>query len=1603
MARNKLGKWISRAAGVALLGMLGGPLPSVLPAAWQLSQAFAQTPARAGRAHNALTSAVDCYRRGDYEQAALLLDQAQAGVSELSEAERQDLASYTQRNSQALAGRREGTEQLRKAEQAMKDGRPMEAGDSLKRVAANRDYLSVEDKTKFAQLNDRVQPRTASSGPATPPNNSILARTKLQQARGLLAKANFDAADQLAHEAESLNVTYASGEDTPRKVREDIARSRGDARFLFTAARTAFQRGELDRADQLAQQADKAGNMLSFPVWGDTPGKLRHEIEVARTKAPAPRKESTTATAMGSTSASTSSSMSLPPGNQLAASGDKKKEWWENEAGTKPSTKPTQTASTSPTPPEDAHQLLKMAREKYATGRLDEAMQLAQRAKAAPSAKWGIFEDTPDSLISDIDKAHAQHDRDESVRILAEARKQYEQGDLDGARKGAYRALKLHGPYSILDLGDRPQRLIAEIDSTEAKTRQVKVPPVPPAGGSQVAKQPPVGTTNERNTTVPSAVRPAEKSPITLTSAQSMTSSPKQRAQQLVADARQLQSQGMLIEARQKLQEAQKVGANFSLEEDSPENALVQLNAQAYRKVVGLMDAAEDLAKGGNRPRAEENLKQARQVAIGFGFDTMPIDHKIAWIQQGASAAPGTATVSSPAANENSPGAKLLAQARQELRCGQTHNARKMAVAVYKDHPECKVEAEQLLRSVDQEEFNQKCLEVARNFDAGLNAYRQKDYAFASKIFASVDVHLLDRDRAGKLNDIMMSPEMQNQVVQVKNSVGSPRQIPGAAGVATAQDPSLPTAPISVSSGQPTEQDLLKQAQAMQVVQFQKLRDQGKKIMSEALDRAQAGDAERALELLQDYLNNLGQTSLAPEQIAMLRRPVEARAQQMRTLKAQQELEVARKNNGTGKQFNPAERMQAEQHKQQKVAELMSQYQAFFRDGKYVEAQRSAQLAADLDPDNAAAAAAIQIARVQSRLVSNKKDLQERDDWNLEEMKDDRGPHVTPRDPIHIDPEIHKLASARKGMERGISTLIKTPVEKEIEHRLSAPANIKFTDTPLKKAIEDLKTWNNINIFLDEAALQEEGINPTQPMSFSSDNISLRSALNLMLSQLHLTHVIKDESLIITTEKNAHGNFVRKIYQVTDLVFPVRDAPTPAPLGIQPTTPNGAAANSFGTPGGPAPYIGPFGLQNGPQVGSASSGSLSGPMSQQSGGTTITRQRPGNSIEGELISLIKNSVSPTSWDDHGGKGSIDYYPLGQALVISQTPDIQEQVADLLAALRRLQDVEVAVEIRFITLDEGFFERIGVDFNMNIKTNTTRFQPQITSGNFAPNGFINSPNFNNFVAGLQPGGVFTSDLDIPIRTGSFGLGAPPTFGGFNGAFPSGGLDVGLAFLSDIQVFLFLEAVQGDTRTNIMQAPKLMMFNGQSATLTVTDTQLFVTGVTITPVNGQVVSVPQVTPLPTGLTMILQPIVSADRRFVRLGVTQSINNLASATVPLFPIVVPLFPDFNGGGTGEPVLITQFIQLPVTTGLTVTTDVLVPDGGTVMMGGFKRLSEGRNEYGPPVLSKIPYLNRLFRNEGFSRETESLMMMVTPRIIITEEEELRQTGVPPAPPLPF
>jgi general secretion pathway protein D len=266
-------------------------------------------------------------------------------------------------------------------------------------------------------------------------------------------------------------------------------------------------------------------------------------------------------------------------------------------------------------------------------------------------------------------------------------------------------------------------------------------------------------------------------------------------------------------------------------------------------------------------------------------------------------------------------------------------------------------------------------------------------------------------------------------------------------------------------------------------------------------------------------------------------------------------------------------------------------------------------------------------------------------------------------------------------------------------------------------------------------------------------------------------------------------------------------------------------------------------------------------------------------------------------------------------------------------------------------------------------------------------------------GLNQSGNFTADLDLPFNQDSFAA-TTPQFGGFD---PSTAATFGFAILSDIEAFFLISAAQGDTRSNILQAPKVTLFNGQQAFVSDTAQRPFV--ISVIPVVGDFAAAqqPVIVVLSEGTFLTIQAVVSNDRRYVRLTVVPFFSQIrdvetftfeGSSTSTRSTSEQGLTDDENPTDRATNQTATRqgtTVQLPTFAFVTVTTTVSVPDGGTVLLGGIKRLNESRNEQGVPMLSKIPYVSRLFRNVGIGREAESLMMMVTPRIIIQEEEEER------------
>lgn len=99
---------------------------------------------------------------------------------------------------------------------------------------------------------------------------------------------------------------------------------------------------------------------------------------------------------------------------------------------------------------------------------------------------------------------------------------------------------------------------------------------------------------------------------------------------------------------------------------------------------------------------------------------------------------------------------------------------------------------------------------------------------------------------------------------------------------------------------------------------------------------------------------------------------------------------------------------------------------------------------------------------------------------------------------------------------------------------------LNFQETPLRDVINQLKDKYDIPILADKRAFEDAGLDlDTTVVTQNVSGISLRSALRLILGDIDLTYLIKDEVMLITTKDKAAENLVIKVYPVGDLVMPL--------------------------------------------------------------------------------------------------------------------------------------------------------------------------------------------------------------------------------------------------------------------------------------------------------------------------------------------------------------------------------------------------------------------------------------------------------------------------------
>lgn len=868
--------------------------------------------------------------------------------------------------------------------------------------------------------------------------------------------------------------------------------------------------------------------------------------------------------------------------------------------------------------------------------------------------------------------------------------------------------------------------------------------------------------------------------------------------------------------------------------------------------------------------------------------------------------------------------------------------------------------------------------------EAGESALRNRDREQALRLFrqANQSRSELDPTSRGRLDD------------HLRMLTSAPEPLPP-----TTATPVVPNGGADSLAAADGEQELLARQLSSDVgrvqVESRKLREKDPKESLRMLEKVQADVTKSALqdEFKRQLLRRVELTINETEQYIQQHRA---------------ELELDERNAGILAEIDRRQELKLEM--QTKIAELVDQFNKEHADQRYYEAEQTAKRLMELAPDEQVSQQIWLTAKALRRnhLAGDVSQRKEDSYWEAFEAVNESSVATTagPGREMVYPHKWNDLVGKRNRGERSR----RSEAELQIEASLKKPVLMRYQNEPLAAVIEDLSKATGVNMVLDLRGLNQEGVSSDTRVSLNvNSEISLKSALNLILEPLHLSYVIKDEVLKVTSEQLRDGEIYTDVYDVADLVIPIPNFVPDNNIGLQGLINSAHAAMGYGAGSfghGPMSFVNSAPGQGAdgqvPPTALAQPGFPTGgagvasPTSLPIGGGPGGLGGAANADFDSLIDLIISTVASDTWVENGGpEAEIRPFPTNLSLVISQTQDVHEQIADLLEQLRRLQDLQVTIEVRFIRLNDRFFERIGIDFDFNIENKN----PQ--GGAIVP-GEAYEGQFPSSVVGMVDGLFpnFTNDLDIPFRQNSFNL-AVPTFGN-----PADVSTFGFAILSDIEAYFLINASQGDRRSNVLNAPKVTLFNGQQAFVADTSQTPFV--ISVVPVVGEFAAAqqPVIVVLSEGTLMTIQAVVSEDRRYVRLTVVPFFSQIGDVQEFTFEGTTSTSTststtDDDDDGTNEQndntndqVRSGTTVQLPTFQFVSVTTTVSVPDGGTVLLGGIKRLNEDRNEFGVPLLSKVPYVNRLFRNVGIGRETDSLMMMVTPRIIIQEEEEAKLLG---------
>lgn len=331
---------------------------------------------------------------------------------------------------------------------------------------------------------------------------------------------------------------------------------------------------------------------------------------------------------------------------------------------------------------------------------------------------------------------------------------------------------------------------------------------------------------------------------------------------------------------------------------------------------------------------------------------------------------------------------------------------------------------------------------------------------------------------------------------------------------------------------------------------------------------------------------------------------------------------------------------------------------------------------------------------------------------------------------------------------------------------------------------------------------------------------------------------------------------------------------------------------------------------------------------------------------------------------------------GSAILVTQSARNLARIRTILSRYAAVRQVEI--EAKFIEVEEGALEELGIDWGASRRVDPATGLPQeryATANRSVAAAFGGS----HTGSAVLIDGETVANMGAPAMPGVVPLGV--------GATPLAQIS---GFIGEFDVNATIRALSQKQGSDLLSAPRITVLSGHPASITVAQQLRYPrqfgqiqsqvgqsggsdsgsAGVTITAGTPQDFTTENV-----GVELQVTPTVEEDEH--------------SITLDLHPVVTEFegFVEYGGSSlavaSGRTVTIPSGFYQPIFSRREVITRVTLWDGATLVMGGLTREETRKVNDKVPLLGDLPAVGRLFRSSGEGAAKRNLLIFVTASLV--------------------